>query len=132
MFDAGSLSGKTKGADRPCRRVGSAVEPRLTIPGHEQNGTYLSAVDFTGGNLLMEFSPHLQENIKNGSAQIDVGSTCSGCTNSAISQRYAQLDLVRRFDSVLSALRVGGKWREMSIHRETGRDRTSTRLNSSH
>src|SRR3546814_18543249 len=65
--------------------------------------------DFTGGNLNMEFSPELQENIKNGIAQIDVGSTGSGFTNSAISQRYAQLDLVRRFDSVLSALRVGGK-----------------------
>src|SRR3546814_16314895 len=63
-----------------------------------------------------------QENIKNGIAQIHVGSTGSGFTNSAISQRYAQLDLVRRFDSVLSALRVGGKWREMSIHRETGRN----------
>src|SRR3546814_20127008 len=62
------------------------------------------------------------ENIKNGIAQIDVGSTGSGFTNSALSQRYAQLDLVRRFDSVLSALRVGGKWREMSIHRETGRN----------
>ncbi|MGH6632772.1 MAG: TonB-dependent receptor, partial [Sphingopyxis sp.] len=68
------------------------------------------------------FSPELQENIKNGIAQIDVGSTGSGFTNSAISQRYAQLDLVRRFDSFLSAFRVGGKWREMSIHRETGRN----------
>src|SRR3546814_2655583 len=63
-----------------------------------------------------------RENIKNGIAQSDGGSTGSGFTNSAISQRYAQLDLVRRFDSVLSALRVGGKWREMSIHRETGRN----------
>src|SRR3546814_6213319 len=67
-----------------------------------------------------------QENIKNGIAQIDVGSTGSGFTNSAISQRYAQLDLVRRFDSVISALRVGGKWREMSIHRETGRSEEHT------
>src|SRR3546814_19890963 len=95
-------------------RFGVAVKPRLTIPGQEQNGNFLSAWDFTGGNLNMEFSPELQENIKNGIAQIDVGSTGSGFTNSAISQRYAQLDLVRRFDSVLSALRVGGKWRERS------------------
>src|SRR3546814_6456150 len=79
-------------------RFGVAVKPRLTIPGQEQNGNFLSAWDFTGGNLNMEFSPELQENIKNGIAQIDVGSTGSGFTNSAISQRYAQLDLVRRFE----------------------------------
>ncbi len=121
-FDAVAKFGKTKATGGPSMRFGVAVKPRLTITGQEQNGNFLSAWDFTGGNLNMEFSPELQENIKNGIAQIDVGSTGSGFTNSAISQRYAQLDLVRRFDSVLSAFRVGGKWREMSIHRETGRN----------
>jgi iron complex outermembrane receptor protein len=121
-FDAVLKFGKTKATGGPSMRFGVAVKPRLTIPGQEQNGNFLSAWDFTGGNLNMEFSPELQENIKNGIAQIDVGSTGSGFTNSAISQRYAQLDLVRRFDSFLSAFRVGGKWREMSIHRETGRN----------
>ncbi|MBR2175151.1 MAG: TonB-dependent receptor [Sphingopyxis sp.] len=121
-FDAVLKFGKTKATGGPSMRFGVAVKPRLTIPGQEQNGNFLSAWDFTGGNLNMEFSPELQQNIKNGIAQIDVGSTGSGFTNSAISQRYAQLDLVRRFDSFLSAFRVGGKWREMSIHRETGRN----------
>src|SRR3546814_16903959 len=101
-------------------RFGVAVKPRLTIPGQEQNGNFLSAWDFTGGNLNMEFSPELQENIKNGTAQIDVGSTGSGFTNSAISQRYEQLDLVRRFDSVRSALRVGREWSGNAQCRERG------------
>src|SRR3546814_13316734 len=107
-------------------RFGVAVKPRLTIPGQEQNGNFLSAWDFTGGNLNMEFSPELQENIKNGIAQIDVGSTGSGFNNSTISHRYAQLVLVRRFDIVLSALRVGGKWREMRYHTDTGSHDTKT------
>lgn len=121
-FDAVLKFGKTKATGGPSMRFGVAAKPRLTVTGQEQNGNFLSMWDFTGGNLNMEFSPELQENIKNGIAQIDVGSTGSGFTNSALSQRYAQLDLVRRFDSFLSAFRVGGKWREMSIHRETGRN----------
>lgn len=121
-FDAVLKFGKTKATGGPSMRFGVAAKPRLTVRGQEQNGNFLSMWDFTGGNLNMEFSPELQENIKNGIAQIDVGSTGSGFTNSAISQRYAQLDLVRRFDGLLSAFRVGGKWREMSIHRETGRN----------
>ncbi|MGH6696586.1 TonB-dependent receptor [Sphingopyxis sp.] len=121
-FDAVLKFGKTRATGGPSMRFGVAAKPRLTVTGQEQNGNFLSNWDFTGGNLNMEFSPELQENIKNGIAQIDVGSTGSGFTNSAISQRYAQLDLVRRFDSFLSAFRVGGKWREMSIHRETGRN----------
>ncbi len=121
-FDAVLKFGKTKATGGPSMRFGVAAKPRLTVTGQEQNGNFLSMWDFTGGNLNMEFSPELQENIKNGIAQIDVGSTGSGFTNSAISQRYAQLDLVRRFDGLLSAFRVGGKWREMSIHRETGRN----------
>jgi len=121
-FDAVAKFGKTRATGGPSLRFGVAAKPRLTVTGQEQNGNFLSSWDFTGGNLNMEFSPELQENIRNGIAQIDVGSTGSGYTNSAITQRYAQLDLVRRFDSFISAFRVGGKWREMNIHRETGRN----------
>src|SRR3546814_19758158 len=85
-FDGVAKFGKTTATGGPSIRFGVAVKPRLTIPGQEQNGNFLSAWDFTGGNLNMEFSPELQENIKNGIAQIDVGSTGSDFTNSAISQ----------------------------------------------
>ncbi|WP_317152561.1 TonB-dependent receptor [Sphingopyxis indica] len=121
-FDAVFKVGKTKATGGPSMRFGVASKPRLTITGQEQNGNFFSGWDFTNGNLSMEFSPELQDNIKNGIAQIDVGSTGSGFTNSELSQRYAQLDLVRHFDGFLRALRVGGKWRDMSIHRETGRN----------
>lgn len=121
-FEAVLKIGKTKATGGPSLRFNVAAKPRLTVTGAERNGNFLSSWDFTGGDLNMQFSPQLQENIRNGIAQIDIGSTGSSFTNSSIGQRYAQLDLVRRFDSFLSALRVGGKWREMSIHRETGRN----------
>lgn len=121
-FDAVLKIGKTKATGGPSMRFNVAAKPRLTVTGQERNGNFLSSWDFAGGDLNMQFSPELQNNIRNGIAQIDIGSTGSSFTNSSIGQRYAQLDLVRRFDGFLSALRVGGKWREMDIHRETGRN----------
>lgn len=121
-FEAVLKIGKTKATGGPSMRFNVAAKPRLTVTGQERNGNFLSAWDFAGGDLNMQFSPELQNNIRNGIAQIDIGSTGSSFTNSSIGQRYAQLDLVRRFDGFLSALRVGGKWREMKIHRETGRN----------
>ncbi|MBM0169298.1 TonB-dependent receptor [Altererythrobacter sp. C41] len=121
-FEAVAKFGKTRATGGPSMRFGVAAKPRLTITGAEQNGNFYSAWDMTGGNLSMEFSPELQENIKNGIAQIDIGSTGSGFTNSELEQRYAQLDLTRHFDNFLSSIQVGAKWRELNIQRETGRN----------
>lgn len=122
-FDAVFKMGKTSAVGGPSMRFGVAAKPRLTVTGAEQNGNFVSAWDFTGGRPSFEFSPELQQNIRNGIAQIDVGSTGSGFTNSELSQRYAQLDLTRRFDnSFLHSIQVGAKWRDLSIHRETGRN----------
>ena len=121
-FDAVLKFGKTKASGGPSMRFGVAAKPRLTVTGQEQNGNFYSAWDFADGSVDMQFSPELQENIKNGIAQIDIGSTGSGFTNSDLSQRYAQLDLTQRFDGFLSSIQAGAKWRDLSIHRETGRN----------
>ncbi|WP_374407485.1 TonB-dependent receptor [Pelagerythrobacter sp.] len=121
-FDAVAKFGKTSANGGPSMRFGVAAKPRLTVPGQEQNGNFFSGWDFTGGDLNMEFSPEIQQNIRNGIAQIDIGSTGSGFTNSKLSQRYAQLDLTYRFDSFLDSIQAGVKWRDLSIHRETGRN----------
>ncbi|RXZ64661.1 TonB-dependent receptor [Pelagerythrobacter rhizovicinus] len=121
-FEAVAKFGKTRATGGPSMRFGVAAKPRLTTTGAEQNGNFYSAWDFTGGDLNMEFSPELQENIKNGIAQIDIGSTGSGFTNSELEQRYAQLDMTRHFDNFLSSIQVGAKWRELNIQRETGRN----------
>jgi TonB-dependent receptor len=121
-FDAVLKLGKTKATGGPSMQFGVAAKPRLTIPGQEQNGNFLSGWDFTGGKLNMEFSPELQDNVRKGIAQIDVGSTGSGFDNSSIGQRYAQLDLTRRFDGFLQSIQFGGKWRELNVRRERGRN----------
>src|SRR3546814_6016781 len=98
--------------------------------------------NFTNQGLAMAFSPDVLQNMLNGTAQIDLGSTGSGFSNSTLSQRYAQVDVTRHFDTFIDSVQVGAKWRDAAIHRETGRfewysdaantDRKSTRLNSSH
>jgi TonB-dependent receptor len=122
-FKAVLKLGKTKAVGGPSMRFSVAAKPRLTVTGKEQNGNFLSVWDFTGGGLDVEFSPELQDNIKNGIAQIDIGGTNSSFVNSEIGQRYAQLDLTRDFDgSFLKSIQIGGKWRELEVHRETGRN----------
>ncbi|HEY0624803.1 TonB-dependent receptor [Sphingomonas sp.] len=121
-FHAVAKFGKTRATGGPSMRFNVAAKPRLTTTGAERNGNFLSAWDFTGGDLNMEFSPGLQENLRNGIAQIDIGSTGSGFTNSELEQRYAQLDLTRRFDGFLNSIQVGAKWRELNVHRERGRN----------
>src|SRR3546814_12680913 len=69
----------------------------------------------------MAFSPDVLQNMLNGTAQIDLGSTGSGFSNSTLSQRYAQVDVTRHFDTFIDSVQVGAKWRDAAIHRETGR-----------
>ena len=117
--------GKTMSRGGPELRFSVAAKPRLTVTGQEQNGNSLSVWDFTrDANLTMEFSPELQQNIMAGIAQIDVGGTNSSYTNSALDQPYVQLDLTREFDGggLLQSIQLGGKWRELQIQRETGRN----------
>src|SRR3546814_1649107 len=64
-FDAVAKFGKTKATGGPSMRFGVAVKPRLTIPGQEQNGNFLSAWDFTGGNRSEEHTSELQSLMPN-------------------------------------------------------------------
>lgn len=120
-FRAVAKFGRTKSEGGPSLRFNVASKPRLTVTDAEQNGNFVSEWGFSSGNLNLEFSPELQQNIKNGIAQIDTGSTGSSFVNSELEQRYAQLDLTREFDGFLKSIQAGVKWRDLSIHRETGR-----------
>lgn len=121
-FDAVLKLGKTRAIGGPSMRIGVAAKPRLTTTGAEQNGNFLSSWDFTGGQPIFIFSDQLQQNIKSGIAQIDTGSTGSSFVNTELEQKYAQLDLTRRFDGFLQSIQLGAKWRDLNIHRETGRN----------
>jgi TonB-dependent receptor len=121
-FDARFKIGKTKSSGGPAMRFNVAVKPRVTVPGQEQSGSALSAWDISNGQIDYTFSPGVLENLKAGIAQVDVGSTRSSFINTDLGQRYAQLDLTRRFDGFLESIQIGGKWRDLKIHRETGRN----------
>ena len=122
-FDALLKVGKTASKGGPSMRFQVAAKPRITVPGQEQNGNFLSAWSLSSKGVAMEFSPNLQENLMNGVAQIDIGGTNSSFTNSAIDQPYVQLDLTRSFDGgFLRSIQLGGKWRKLEVQRETGRN----------
>ncbi|MCC2975936.1 TonB-dependent receptor [Sphingomonas sp. PL-96] len=109
--------GKTRATGGPSFQFYAQAKPR----NGSVNGNSLSAWNFTDQSIAMQFSPDVLQNMLNGVAQIDLGSTGSGFTNSAISQRYAQVDVTRDFDSFIDSIQVGAKWRQGHVHRETGR-----------
>ncbi|KQR82326.1 TonB-dependent receptor [Sphingomonas sp. Leaf343] len=121
QFDVVFKLGKTRAEGGPSLRFNMAAKPRLTVPGQERNGNFLSRWSFDNNQLNMEFSPELQDNIRNGAAQIDVGSTGSSFTTSSLEQRYAQYDVTYRTETFLDSVQAGIKWRDLRIARDTGR-----------
>lgn len=122
-FGAVLKVGKTMAEGGPSMKFQVAAKPRLTIPGQEQNGNFISNWAL-GQQVSMEFSDNLQQNLMDGIAQIDIGGTNSSFTNSELSQPYVQLDLTREFDagSFLRSIQVGAKWRKLEVDRVTGRN----------
>jgi iron complex outermembrane recepter protein len=116
--------GKTKASGGPSFQFFVQAKPRkVTGAGAagNVNGNLLSQWGFNNQSVDMAFSPELQQNLMNGISQVDLGSTGSGFSNSTISQRYAQVDVTRKFDSFIDSIQVGAKWRNARVHRETGR-----------
>ncbi len=121
-FEAVFKLGKTRATGGPSARFSVAAKPRVVNGIVGINGNQFSAWNFTDQSANFEFSPDLQDNINNGLTQIDLGSTNSSFNRSSIAQRYAQLDLTRRFDTFLDSLQVGAKWRDGQVNRSTGRN----------
>jgi TonB-dependent receptor len=118
-LEVSAVAGWTRATGGPSEQFYVAAKPRLTGT-VTQNGNNLSQWDFSHGGLNMNFSPDLLDNLENGIAQVDQGSTGSGYTNSRIEQRYAQIDVTRHFGGVLDSIQVGGKWRFGTIQRKEG------------
>lgn len=116
-LEASFVIGKTKAKGGPSFQFYAQAKPRNGTV----NGNSLSAWNFSDQSIAMQFSPDIIQNMLNGVAQIDLGSTGSGFTNSSISQRYAQVDVTRHFETFIDSLQLGVKWRDGRIHRETGR-----------
>ncbi|HEU4958868.1 MAG TPA: TonB-dependent receptor [Sphingomonas sp.] len=122
-LDVAFTLGKTRATGGPSFEFYAQAKPRMVTgagAAGNVNGNKLSQWTFTDQSVAMQFSPDLQQNLMNGISQIDLGSTGSGYTNSAIEQRYAQVDLTRHFDSFIDSIQVGAKWRDGRIQRTTG------------
>ncbi len=118
-LEISGVAGWTRATGGPSEQFYVAAKPRLTGT-VTQNGNALSQWDFSNGHLTDTFSDNLIQNLQNGIAQVDQGSTGSGYTNATIEQRYAQIDVTRKFDGFLKSIQVGGKWRLSTIKRTTG------------
>ncbi len=121
-FEATFKIGKTRATGGPSGRFSVAAKPRVVNGTSGINGNLYSAWNFTDQSANFEFSPELQDNINKGLTQIDLGSTNSSFNRSRIDQRYAQLDLTRKFETFLDSVQVGAKWRDGGVHRSTGRN----------
>jgi iron complex outermembrane receptor protein len=119
-LDADAKGGKTSASGGPSLRFAAQAKPRFTSATEALNGNQLSMWDFSGGDLNMQFSPNIQQNIRNGVAQIDLGSTTSSYTDSRIRQTYFQLDFTKHLDGFVPTIDFGTKYRSGLEHRQTG------------
>jgi len=112
--------GRTWSEGGPSMNFQMSAKPRR---GGTDNGNFLSFWDLTG-TPSFEISPETQQNLMAGIAEVDVGSTDSFWQQTAIEQRYYQLDLTQLFMSTwLDSFQYGLKYRDSLAHRSTGRTR---------
>jgi iron complex outermembrane receptor protein len=119
-FDADVKGGKTTASGGPSLQFRMSAKPRFTSATAALNGNQLSTWSTAGGDLSMEFSPDIQQNIRNGLAQIDLGSTDSSYTNSKVQQTYFQLDFTKHLNGFVPTINFGAKYRSGLEHRQTG------------
>ena len=119
-FSADAKGGLSKASGGPSLSFKMSAKPRFTSATEALNGNQLSMWDFAGGNLYMQFSPNILQSIRNGLAQIDLGSTDSSYTNSKIQQTYFQIDFTKDLGGLFPTLDFGVKYRSGDVHRETG------------
>jgi TonB-dependent receptor len=120
FIDADFKGGRTWADGGPSMELRMSAKPRRNVNGVWEPGNTYSAWDLTG-TPSMTFSPGLMQNLQNGIAEVDVGSTDSSWTKNSIWQNYAQADFSKYFDSgLLDSIQFGAKYRDGGAHRNTG------------
>ncbi len=114
------VGGRTWSEGGPSLNFRMSAKPRRFVNGAWQMGNGLSAWNLTG-TPSATFSPDLQDNLRAGIAEIDLGSTDSSWKETSISQNYVQADVTRQFESSwLQSIQAGVKYRDGKVHRNTG------------
>ena len=121
FIDGDFKGGRTWASGGPSIAFRMSAKPRIQLA----DGTYASGNSYSAWSLAgtpsMTFSPDLMQNLKNGIAEVDVGSTDSSWTRNSIYQNYFQADFSKHLDSSwLDSLQFGAKYRDGGAHRNTG------------
>ena len=95
-------------------------KPRRKVGNDYLSGNQYSAWDLTG-TPSATFSPDLQQQLMNGIAEVDTGSTDSSWKRTEVKQNYFQADVTKLFESGwLDSIQFGAKYRDGKVHRNTG------------
>lgn len=120
LWKASFKGGRTWSEGGPSMNFRMSAKPRRQVDGVWQAGNLYSAWN-TAGTPTATFSPNLQDQIMAGIAEIDTGSTDSSWMQTSVEQNYFQADFDKLFESgALDSLQFGVKYRDGSVHRNTG------------
>jgi TonB-dependent receptor len=120
LWKASFSGGRTWSEGGPSMNFRMSAKPRRRVDGVWQTGTQYSAWDLTG-TPSATFSPDLQQQLMNGIAEVDTGSTDSSWMQTEVKQNHFQADFTKLFENgVLDSFQFGAKYSDGKVHRNTG------------
>ncbi|HGM7338048.1 TPA: TonB-dependent receptor [Stenotrophomonas maltophilia] len=120
LWKASFTGGRTWSEGGPSMNFRMSAKPRRKVGNDYLSGNHYSAWDLTG-TPSATFSPDLQQQLMNGIAEVDTGSTDSSWKRTEVKQNYFQADVTKLFESGwLDSIQFGAKYRDGKVHRNTG------------
>ncbi|WP_313342737.1 TonB-dependent receptor [Stenotrophomonas sp.] len=120
LWKASFSGGRTWSEGGPSMNFRMSAKPRRRVDGVWQTGNQYSAWDLTG-TPSATFSPDLQQQLMNGIAEVDTGSTDSSWMQTEVKQNHFQADFTKLFETgVLDSFQFGAKYSDGKVHRNTG------------
>ncbi|MBT2768332.1 TonB-dependent receptor [Stenotrophomonas sp. ISL-67] len=120
LWKASFSGGRTWSEGGPTMKFRMSAKPRRRVDGVWQAGNQYSAWDLTG-TPSATFSPDLQQQLMNGVAEVDTGSTDSSWMQTEVKQNHFQADFTKLFETgVLDSFQFGAKYSDGKVHRNTG------------
>ncbi len=120
LWKASFSGGRTWSEGGPSMKFRMSAKPRRRVDGVWQTGNQYSAWDLTG-TPSATFSPDLQQQLMNGIAEVDTGSTDSSWMQTEVKQNHFQADFTKLFETGwLDSFQFGAKYSDGKVHRNTG------------
>ncbi|KAG1318776.1 hypothetical protein G6F63_015060 [Rhizopus arrhizus] len=98
LWKASFTGGRTWSEGGPSMNFRMSAKPRRKVGNDYLSGNQYSAWDLTG-TPSATFSPDLQQQLMNGIAEVDTGSTDSSWKRTEVKQNYFQADVTKLFES---------------------------------